>query len=274
MADMHRSPEPAASEHGATTTDQVATERYLAMVLTALADLPSAEVAEIAEDIGPQLDELAGEMGASVSMTALVERLGTPEQYAQELRAAANYPAVEPERRSLMPDLAWLSLASGVVVVVLFGIDSGLNSVWDALYWQDTDHLLVFTPFVLLPLFAIVWEARGRVTPDMIRALPVYQAGTRLIQMTPTAAREYLNTLRPAWRAARIVIPVVATMFALTHGLASGLQVILPVVALAALLFNSRFARKRLWTVTVVCDAFAAGLAAAFVLTFFVNAMS
>lgn len=153
------------------------------------------------------------------------------------------------------------------------GVDSGLNSVRDNLHWQDSDGIVVFAPFALLPVFAIAWEARGRVKPDMLKALPVYRAGTGLVQAMPTAVRAYLSTLRPAWRAARIVIPVVASLLAVWYPLASYLQVVLPMVVLIALLlFGSRYATKRLWTVTVLCDAFVVGLAAAFVLTFFASA--
>lgn len=111
MADTHRSHGRTASRYGVTAEEQTPAGQYLGMVMAALADLPAAE---IAEDIGPQLDELADELGARVSIETLVERLGTPDRYAEELRAAAGYPTVGPSRQSrLLSGLAWFSLAAG-----------------------------------------------------------------------------------------------------------------------------------------------------------------
>ncbi|MEU5257957.1 hypothetical protein [Amycolatopsis sp. NPDC021455] len=65
---------------------------YLARVRTALADLPATEVEEILEDVRPHLAELEAELGEGARVEALIERLGTPESYAAELRASGGYP--------------------------------------------------------------------------------------------------------------------------------------------------------------------------------------
>jgi Predicted membrane protein len=58
--------------------------RYVARVRTTLADLPAGVRDELLEDLSEHLAEVAAEGGGS-----LVERLGPPETYAMELRAAA-----------------------------------------------------------------------------------------------------------------------------------------------------------------------------------------
>jgi uncharacterized membrane protein len=71
-----------------TTRTHPAVDEYLARTQAALSDLPASQVEEIVEDIGPHLSETTGELGSGVTVAALTERLGTPEQYASELRAA------------------------------------------------------------------------------------------------------------------------------------------------------------------------------------------
>ncbi|MEU7798141.1 hypothetical protein AB0J14_19320 [Micromonospora arborensis] len=66
-----------------TVTEQEITD-YVARVRAALADLPPTQRDELTEDLGDHLTEVAAE-----SEGTLVERLGEPETYAAELRAAA-----------------------------------------------------------------------------------------------------------------------------------------------------------------------------------------
>ncbi|MEO3774824.1 hypothetical protein [Micromonospora sp. B9E7] len=66
-----------------TVTEQEITD-YVARVRAALADLPPAQRDELTEDLADHLTEVAAE-----SEGRLVERLGEPETYAAELRAAA-----------------------------------------------------------------------------------------------------------------------------------------------------------------------------------------
>src|SRR5207253_11051308 len=56
---------------------------YAASVRTALSDLPSDQAEVLLEDLEDHLREIAADAGGP-----LAERLGPPEQYAQELRAA------------------------------------------------------------------------------------------------------------------------------------------------------------------------------------------
>ncbi|MET8306564.1 hypothetical protein [Micromonospora sp. NPDC005173] len=70
-----------------TVTEQEITD-YVARVRAALADLPPAQRDELTEDLPDHLAEVAAEADGT-----LVERLGEPEAYAAELRAAAGAPA-------------------------------------------------------------------------------------------------------------------------------------------------------------------------------------
>jgi hypothetical protein len=74
------------------TTRENAAAEYLDAVRAALADLPDDEVAEIADDVAEHLEQVTAELGGDASTAALEQRLGTPEQYAAELRAAAGFP--------------------------------------------------------------------------------------------------------------------------------------------------------------------------------------
>ncbi|MEH1167599.1 hypothetical protein V6V47_19660 [Micromonospora sp. CPCC 205539] len=70
-----------------TVTEQEITD-YVARVRAALADLPAAQRDELTEDLPDHLAEVAAEAEGT-----LIERLGEPETYAAELRAAAGAPA-------------------------------------------------------------------------------------------------------------------------------------------------------------------------------------
>ncbi|MFK0247694.1 DUF1700 domain-containing protein [Amycolatopsis azurea] len=74
------------------TQNPTAVRVYLARVRSALADLPESEVEEILEDVRPHLAEMEAELGDNPKVDALIERLGSPESYAAELRASGGYP--------------------------------------------------------------------------------------------------------------------------------------------------------------------------------------
>jgi hypothetical protein len=74
---------------------------YAASVRAALSDLPSDQAEVLLEDLEDHLREIAAEAGGPLG-----ERLGPPEQYAQELRAAYGAPQANPRhQRPLLRDL-------------------------------------------------------------------------------------------------------------------------------------------------------------------------
>ncbi len=74
-----------------TLTGTIAT--YLAQVKAELSDLPPGELEDVLDDVASHLTEVAGEFQQEPTEGQLWERLGTPRQYADELRTAAGYPA-------------------------------------------------------------------------------------------------------------------------------------------------------------------------------------
>ncbi|MEV8440655.1 hypothetical protein AB0425_25010 [Actinosynnema sp. NPDC051121] len=106
-------------------------KHYLDGMRDALSDLPAAEVAEIMDDAGAHVVEVAEEMGEEFSLAALIDRLGTPRAYAEELRVAAGYPspsspaATTGSRSALAARFALWSLVAGTVMAFGFGFTRG-----------------------------------------------------------------------------------------------------------------------------------------------------
>jgi uncharacterized membrane protein len=75
-------------------------EAYLTAVRDALADLPSAERDDLVAEVEASLLESAGD-----STGPIAARLGPPEHFAAELRAAAGLQAVAPAPRRRLPDV-------------------------------------------------------------------------------------------------------------------------------------------------------------------------
>jgi hypothetical protein len=78
-----------------TTATPPGVETYLARVREQLADLPTSDRDDLLEDLHLHLIEVAAETGAE-----LEEKLGPPDAYAAELRAAAGLPAAGRARRT------------------------------------------------------------------------------------------------------------------------------------------------------------------------------
>jgi hypothetical protein len=65
---------------------------YLAQVRAELSDLPPGELEDVLQDVSGHLTEVVAEFGREPTISDLQDRLGTPRQYADELRTAAGYP--------------------------------------------------------------------------------------------------------------------------------------------------------------------------------------
>ncbi len=247
-----------------TTTNPAVTE-YLARIQVALSDLPAGEVEEIVEDIGQHLSEVAGELGEDVSVETLSERLGTPEQYASELRAAAGYPpaAEEPVLEAqgrLLARFALWALVLAVAIAFLGGL-SFVERKADAI-----GPVLVFC----LPLFlALIVIFNGRVPVSAVVELPEYQAvaraGRRIADGLPGGTVGYLRSLRPAWWLVRIVVLAAGCLVALDRQ-RSG-QFLLAAAGIVILLwFGGRARRDGRWRWVVgPANFLAAGVALALV---------
>ncbi|HEV2783191.1 MAG TPA: hypothetical protein VGX25_27730 [Actinophytocola sp.] len=239
-----------------TRTDPAVAE-YLARTRAALADLPAAELEEIVEDIGPHLSEIAAEVDGDVTVDALSERLGTPEQYAAELRAAAGYPSAEsapPRRSTALPRFVLWALVLSVLVAFGLGL-AGIVRAIDAISIG-----LLFS----LPLFAAwILIFNGRVAPSAVADLPEALAGRRVVESLPDNVIGYLRSLRPAWWLIRIVVLALALLAIFGHAGAANL--LWPIIALVVLIwFGPKARTDRRWTwVVAPANAFAVGIALA-----------
>jgi uncharacterized membrane protein len=178
---------------------------YLARVRTALADLPASEIEEILEDVRPHLAELEAELGQGARVEALIERLGTPESYAAELRASGGYPpaaegattaltAAPASPSRVKPRIALWGLILCAVALALLAFGAAVSVNPDVLA-----GLLVVAPVFLISLVLLL---RGGVEP--VLALPELA----WLRGSLTKVREqedggkflgYLGSLKPAW---------------------------------------------------------------------------
>jgi uncharacterized membrane protein len=174
---------------------------YLARVRTALADLPASEIEEILDDVRPHLAELEAELGEGARVQALIDRLGTPESYAAELRASGGYPPVseagESRAASSNPITARITLWGLVISAIGSGVFAFIAAIT-----LNPDPLLGL--LVLVPLFATSLVLLARDGVERVLALPEMN----WLSKTFARAREqedtgkvlrFLETLKPAW---------------------------------------------------------------------------
>ncbi|QNE20134.1 hypothetical protein F1D05_22275 [Kribbella qitaiheensis] len=185
-----------------TLTGAVAT--YLAQVRAELSDLPPGELEDVLDDVAGHLSEVAAEFGEEPTATALQDRLGTPRQYADELRTAAGYPP--PTRkatdgRAANSALRWGFIAATVgpfflVIAILntsrsvsafFGF-VGLAALFGSAY-LGVRALRVQDPRIVLD------TPRGASTAAWIRE--------SIDQIPPNVRRELVTIGQPVWWVAR-----------------------------------------------------------------------
>ena len=176
-------------------TQALGVEHYLAGMRAALDDLPPGEVAEIMEDVSAHVAELSTELGENET---LEQRLGPPEQYAQELRQAAGYPS-RTERLPVTTKKGWLTRPR--VAAWMLAVATGFTLLAGAAAALREPSILLL-PAVILALSLALVHDRGAAQAD-IMALPETQ---RIKQwLTPEAgtpaerAITYLKSLQPAW---------------------------------------------------------------------------
>ncbi|RSM44053.1 hypothetical protein DMA12_17735 [Amycolatopsis balhimycina DSM 5908] len=176
---------------------------YLARVRTALADLPASEVEEILEDVRPHLAELEAELGEGARVEALIERLGTPESYAAELRASGGYP---PEGEGTTQVIAATAPGLAKPRIALWGLlVSALALALLAFGVAAAGRVEVLAGLLLVaPVFAVslVLMLRGGVAP--VLALPEVawlRAALAKGREQDEAGKllRYLASLKPAW---------------------------------------------------------------------------
>lgn len=238
-----------------TTTTPIAVREYLARVRTALADLPEGELDEVLDDVRPHLAEIAAELGEDARLAEMVERLGTPESYAAELRAAGGYPAPsatsdrETARRprALLPRVAvWvLPVSTFAVFFTGAGVLPGHPQV------PGLNALLLAFP-------ALVWSVwyLSRRGLDVVAGLPEVRWIRRITDPaspgTRGAVMRYLRSLVPAWWLVCAVMLLLIAALLLREGSATlavpGDALLLLVVLAGLVLFaGTRLAAERRW---------------------------
>jgi uncharacterized membrane protein len=186
------------------TQSPAAVRVYLARVRSALTDLPAAEVEEILEDVRPHMTEIAEEIGENARVEALIEKLGTPEAYAAELRAAGDYPppSATPapgtpggraKSKTFAPRLALWSLVAAIVGVGITGFAVGVE--------LSADVLLVFV--ILGPVLVLSAWYVANAGLDTLAELPevrkLRSSFGSFASGSGTKVVGYFRSLQPAW---------------------------------------------------------------------------
>ncbi|MGI5128952.1 DUF1700 domain-containing protein [Pseudonocardia sp. CA-107938] len=214
-----------------------AAQAYLDGVRAALADLPAAEVDEILDDVRGHLDELTAELGEGVE--PLTTRLGTPADYAAELRAAAGYPAAAPVAATSPWPARW----------ALAGILVGAGGL--ALGTLSRNPLLVLIG-VLAPIPALALIARDGKDVPSVAALPVVRRFVGAVPPPGSAARavtDFLASLQPAWWLLRAVVAGLLVGALFGDLLAAAVLAVVGVPVSVWLGFASKRDRRWLWLV-------------------------
>jgi uncharacterized membrane protein len=226
---------------------------YLARMRTALADLPDVEISEIMDDAGAHVVEVADELGEEFSAEALTTRLGTPEVYARELRAAAGYPpaavkAEAPPKPVFAARFAFWSLVAGTAAA--FGMGIG-----------GRDGLPLALLVAVFVLWSIVLLNRKEQLVGQVGELPetlALKAALEQAEQGPLGKTiVYLRSLQPAWWLARVFLVAISGL--ILDGIGGVFLFSIGLAALA-LLSGPRAKADRRWLwVSLPAAAFAAG---------------
>jgi len=229
---------------------------YRDEVARALADLPTGEAEEILDDVEVNLAEVVAEFGEAVTAERLRTRLGSPAEYAAELRAAAGYPPAE--TRAARNRTARLVLV-GLLVVTLGAFAAGIGLGADQRWWIGPA-----VAALALEVVNALW-LRGR-EPDLpeAAALSVTRRARALGESLRTGKWaeqvRFVTGLQSAWWLVRAVIPGVAVGVLLSSawwGLATGVAALVVSLWLAP---KPTGDRRMLWAAIPV-NALVIGLA-------------
>nr|WP_238357115.1 hypothetical protein [Kribbella italica] len=174
---------------------------YLAQVKAELADLPPGELEDVLDDVASHLTEVAAEFQQEPTEGELWERLGTPRQYADELRTAAGYPAStrppELNESAAEKSLRWAIIA-GVFgpFFVLIGL---LTSSPEAAGFLGLIGLAVLFAAAFLGVRAL-----GNNSPRVVLDTPRGVQGTEFVrgliaQIPPNVRTELVSIGQPVW---------------------------------------------------------------------------
>ncbi|MEV6906302.1 hypothetical protein [Amycolatopsis sp. NPDC051071] len=220
------------------TQNPTAVRVYLARVRSALADLPESEVEEILEDVRPHLAEMEAELGENAKVDALIERLGSPESYAAELRASGGYPARPADAGD-----------KTTVVKVKTGIGGARFAFWGLMFSVGGFALFGFTAAVwvrveplvgvllVAPVFAIsvAYVVRKGVGPiaELPEVVKFRETATSFQANRNGKGLTYFRSLKPAWWILCAAVLVIFGLLLVVRD--TGAVLLLPLMLLAAI---------------------------------------
>ena len=182
---------------------------YLAQVRAQLNDLPPGELEDVLQDVSGHLTEVAAEFGAEPTLADLQQRLGTPAQYADELRTAAGYPPRTAPVSQDDLDAGWKALRWGLISAI-----AGPFFVAVSIFAWSRDE----TPFfgllglgiLFVAAFLGVQALRGH-DPRIVLDTPHGARGAAAIrgwidQIPPNIRHELVTIGQPVWWVVRGMI--------------------------------------------------------------------
>ncbi|GCD94007.1 HAAS signaling domain-containing protein [Embleya hyalina] len=237
---------------------------YRVEVARILADLPAVEAEEILDDVEVNLSEVVAELDGAVTSDALRARLGTPHEYAAELRAAAGYPPLTPAgdggrlRGVGKVELLMLGLLVALGAAFVTGVALGSQQDSQERWW-------IFPCVLALAVEAVnaLWlRGRERGLPE-VAALSVSRRARALGASLRTGRFaepvRFLTSLQSAWWVARALV-VSLLAWVITGGVWWPVAVgLLALVASLWLGSRSRHDRRLVW-LAVPLNAMVVGL--------------
>ncbi|MFJ8910098.1 DUF1700 domain-containing protein [Amycolatopsis sp. NPDC102389] len=186
------------------TQNPTAVRVYLARVRSALADLPESEVEEILEDVRPHLAEMEAELGENPKVDALIERLGSPESYAAELRASGGYPPRPPEagdKTAVLKVKTGIGGARFAFWGLVFSVGGFALFGFAAAVWVRVEPLLGLLFVAPVLAISVAYVVRRGVAPiaELPEVVKLREIATSFQGNRNSKGVNYFRTLKPAW---------------------------------------------------------------------------
>lgn len=219
------------------TQNPTAVRVYLARVRSALADLPESEVEEILEDVRPHLAEMEAELGENAGVDALIERLGSPESYAAELRASGGYPprpADSGDKTTVLKAKTGIGGARFAFWGLVFSVGGFALFGFAAAVWIRVEPLLGLLFIAPVLAISVVYVVRRGVAPiaELPEVVKLREIATSFQANRNGKGLNYFRSLKPAWW---ILCAAVLVVFGLLFVLRDAEAVLLlPLMLLAA----------------------------------------
>ena len=182
---------------------------YLTQVRAELSDLPPGELEDVLDDVSGHLTEVAAEFEGEPTITALEERLGTPKQYADELRTAAGYPPRTHPVGTEHLEAGWKALRWGLIAATVGPFFLALG-----IFAWDENATAFFGLVGIAVLFGAAYlgvRALHGHDPRIVLDTPRGAQGAAAIrgwvdQIPPHVRSELVSIGQPVWWVARGVI--------------------------------------------------------------------